>query len=641
MKNNKNEPKYGSHKTRGQALRATQRTVDDAKKTLERFSSISVNKQDDHYEKGKLKITFLGGLYDVGEKNMSVIEYGDCAIVLDCGIDLSVELPSINYVINDFSYLETIKHKIKGYVITHGHLDHIGGLKHTVPKYPAPIYGSRYTIGVIQKTFDDEQHISGGYSPELVIADMENHDKLKVGEFFVEFIRVTHAIPDPSAVCIDTPVGRIIATGDFRLDPEPLDKRPVDKERFKQLGRDGVLLLMSDSSYADEEGRTPTEHTLEPSYSELITRAKERIFVAVFSSNINRTQMIINAAVASGRRVAFDGRSMLSYAEIALRQGILKIPKGAIVPMAQVNNLPVSKVLIMCTGGQGEPNAALQRMSEGTHKYIKLTSGDTVLISSSPIPGNEISYDEISNRLSAAGVNLFRHVTHKLDGCGPLHVSGHAKRDELREMITMVQPKYFIPVHGGALRRKYHADLAVKTGVVKNNIALPKNGEAIYFEQNTMSKSYPVRSGSLLIDQSGSIVETPIVQDRLVLSESGFLSIGLTIDNQSQKSVTNPSIDSRGYVSITTNNKLVADLQKGLVRAVDQRFGRVDGDRFQDEIKDYVSQFLFERTNQTPTIILDVHVVSKPKPNRDSKDTAVDNQQRFKELRKQLLTAAS
>jgi ribonuclease J len=340
-----------SQKTRGAAIRAQRRNQDDANKAVNQYADAS---QKTHTraniikdEAEKLKLTFLGGLEDVGEKNMAVIEYDNQAIILDCGNNLSVDLPGVNYEINDTAYLETIKHKIKAYVITHGHLDHIGGLRHIVPKFPAPIYGSRYTIGITEKSFaDDETKESSDFKPEFVIADLDTHAQLKIGTFQVEFIRVTHAIPDASAICITTPVGRIIATGDFRLDPEPLDHRPTDITRLKELGDQGVLLLLSDSSYADVEGRVPTESTLQQTFYDIIDNAEGRIFVAAFSSNMNRAQMIINAAVAAGRSVALDGRGMLSYAEVAVRQGILKVPKGTIVPITQSATIADNKLVI-------------------------------------------------------------------------------------------------------------------------------------------------------------------------------------------------------------------------------------------------------------------------------------------------------
>lgn len=634
-----------SQKTRGAAIRAQRLTQDDANKLVNQYADASqktrkrANVIMDSAE--KLKLTFLGGLDGVGEKNMAVLEYGNHAIILDCGNNLSVDLPGVNYEINDTTYLESIKHKIKGYIITHGHLDHVGGLRFVVPKFPAPIYGSRYTIGVIERTFSEEQ---SGYEPEFVTVNVDAHERLKLGEFFVEFIRVTHSIPDPTAICIDTPVGRIIATGDFRIDPEPLDNLPTDIARLKQLGDEGVLLLLSESSYSDVEGRTPTEHTLQDSFHDVIASAPGRIFVAVFSSNINRTQMIINAAVAAGRKVALDGRSMLGYVEIAVRQGILKVPKGMIVPLGQTANIPDGQLLVMCTGGQGEPNAALQRMSEGQHKYINLKVGDTVVISSSPIPGNEIRYEQSSNRLSKKGVRLFRHPTHEIDGCGALHVSGHARRDELREMLAIIRPKFFIPVHGGCLARKYHAELGLQQGLPRQNVLLPDNGDSLYFTSETVEQGGQVPHGSLLIDQTGNIISGLVVKDRLMLSEAGILTVILTVDKKSGQLLSSPDIISRGFIAMRDSEELMSMFRAELRRAVQQRFNRVDFDRFKAELRDFVTQFLFNQTGQCPIVIPVVNVIGsktqaktagivkqKGLKNRESND-----QKRFQEMRLEL-----
>ena len=636
-----------SKQTRGAAIRAQRRNQDDAERQVNQYANASqkthkrANIIQDEAE--KLKLTFLGGLEDVGEKNMAVIEYGGDAIILDCGNNLGVDLPGVNYEINDTAYLETIKNKIKGYIVTHGHLDHIGGLRHIVPKFPAPMYGSRYTVGIIERTFAEEQT---GFEPQLVAANVDQHERLKIGAFWVEFIRVTHSIPDPTAICIDTPVGRLIATGDFRLDPEPLDNLPSDTERLKRLGDEGVLLLMSESSYADAEGRTPTEHTLQESFHDVIADARGRIFVAVFSSNINRTQMIINAAVAAGRKVALDGRSMLGYVEIAVRQGILKVPKGMIVPMQQTANIPDNQLLVMCTGGQGEPNAALQRMSEGEHKHINLKAGDTVVISSSPIPGNEVRYDQISNRLSGKGVTLFRHPTHELDGCGPLHVSGHARRDELREMIQLVRPEFFIPVHGGHLRRRYHADLAVEEGVPREQALLPTNGDSLYFTADTVEDGGKVPHGSLLVDQTGSIVSGLVVKDRLILGEEGILTAILTVDKKSGQLLTSPDIISRGFIAMRDSEELMALFRAELRRAVQQRFKRVDLDRFKAEMRDFITHFLYDQTGRSPIVIPVVNVIggrveaktvhTSKQPTAEEK--AIADQKRFQEMRARLLS---
>jgi len=639
-----------SSKTRGAAIRAQRRNQDDANKVVSRYAAATqkIYKQTNVIidEAKKLKVTFLGGLEDVGEKNMAIIEYQDQAVILDCGNNLSVDLPGVNYEINDTAYLEEIRHKIKGYIITHGHLDHIGGLRHTVPSFPAPIYGSRYTIGVIEKTFIDEAAETGkDFKPELVIANADSHEKLKVGNFDVEFIRVTHSLPDAAAVCIDTPVGRIIATGDFRLDPEPLDRMPTDTKRLQELGKEGVLLLLSDSSYADTEGRVPTESTLQQSFYDIIGRAPGRIFVAAFSSNMNRAQMIINAAVGADRKVSLDGRGMLSYAEIAVRQGILKVPKGTIVPISQAANIPAKQLLIMCTGGQGEPNAALQRMSEGQHKYVNLNKGDTVVISSSPIPGNEVRYDQISNRLSRKGVHLFRHPTHELDGCGPLHVSGHAKREENREMLQFTKPKFFIPVHGGTLRRTYHKELAIEEGLLRNNVFLPENGDSLYFTDKFAEQGGQVPHGSLLVDQNGKVVSGIVVKDRLMLSEEGIVAVILTVDKKSGQLLTSPDIISRGFIAMRDSEELMSQFRSELRRAVQQRFKRVDFDRFKTEVRDFVTHFLFDQTGHAPIVIPVVNIVGGKVEARTfhinkqlSAEAKADaDQKRFQEMRARLL----
>lgn len=616
---------------RGAAMRAQRRNQDDAHRILSQYTDASQKslKPGAHIASTgeKLKVTFLGGLADVGEKNMAIIEYKDEALILDCGNNLHVDLPGINHEINDTAYLETIKHKVKAYIITHGHLDHMGGLRHIVPKFPAPIYGSRYTIGIIEKVF--EEAVPGQleeFVPKLFAVDLDNHQRHQIGtSFSVEYIRVTHAVPEAAAICIDTPVGRIIATGDFRLDPEPLDKKPTDIEQLKALGRQGVLLLLSESSYVDIEGRTPTESTLQQSFYDIIDSARGRIFVTSFSSNMNRTQMIINAAVAAGRKVMLDGRGMLSYAEIAVRQGILKVPKGTIVSSAQAHSIADDKLLVMCTGGQGEPNAALRRMSDGEHKTIKLKPGDTVVVSSTPIPGNEIRYDEIGNKLSRIGVKLFRHPTHELDGCGPLHVSGHARRDELREMIQFTKPRFLIPVHGGTLRRTYHAELGAQEGIPRKNIALPENGDCLYFTKSGMEPGGQVPHGSLLVDQTGAVVSGVVVKDRLLLSENGIMAIVLTIDKKSGQLLTSPDIISRGFIPMRGNEKLMEKFRNELRRATLQRFKRVDLDRFKAELRDHVTHFLFEETGGSPLIIPVVNIVgersgaSRENPQKESR----------------------
>lgn len=640
---------------RSAALRAQKRVSADAQKIANQYSAAPIAKPTKGEKRranliaetaDKLKITFLGGQEEVGEKNMQVVEWGNDALVIDCGNNLGVDLPGVNYSIADPSYLDSIKHKLKGYVITHGHLDHMGGLRHIAPKAPAPIYGSRFTLGVVSKTFEDAAAETGlQFKPDLQVMNMDNHERLKLGVFTIELVRITHSVPESACVVVDTPAGRIINTGDWRLDPEPLDEKPTDADRLRQLGDEGVMLLMSDSCYTMVPGRMPTEHTLQDSFHDIINRAEGRIFCAVFSSNMNRVQMIVNAAVASGRRVALDGRSMMGYAEIAVRQGILKIPKGTVLAMREMPNIPDDRVLVICTGGQGEPGAALQRMAEGEHKHIKLKQGDTVIISSNPIPGNERRYQAIGDDLARRGVHLFRQPTHEVDGCGPLHVGGHARRDEHREMLHIVRPKFFLPIYGGALNRKYYEDMAVEEGWPRKNVIQAENGNQFAFTSDKFEQLPDVPHGSLLVDQTGSIVSNVVVKDRVLLSESGLVAVIITVDKKTGELLTSPDIVSRGFIYIRENEDLMKGLRAEVKRAVAQRFKRIDIDRFKAELKDHITHYLYEQTQRSPIVIPVVNVVggkgdvktASGGRTKSSEDIAVEQEKRFQEMRARLL----
>lgn len=616
---------------RGEAVRAGRRNFETADKAVDRWNVFE--KHHEHavssiprLEPERLRITILGGLEGIGEKNMSVIEYGNDAIIVDCGFDLSVDLPGVNFAIPATNYLDSIKDKIRAYVITHGHMDHTGGLPYVVPKYPAPIYGSHFTVGMVQKQFENVQENGIDFEPDVVELHMDNHQRMVVGPFTIEALRITHSIPDASAIIIDTPVGRILNTGDFRLDPEPLDHQPSDIARLKQAGQEGIMLLMSESTNTRFLGRTPTEHTLQESFNDIFARAPGRIFVAIFSTNMNRIQMIINSAAAAGKKVAFDGRSMMWVAELAVRLGNLKIPKGTVVPMREAPNVKDDQLVVVCTGGQGEPNAALQRMSIGEHKHIKLKEGDTVIVSSSPIPGNEVRYQQIGNDLAERGVYIFRHPSREVDGCGPLHVSGHANRDEHREMIEMTRPKWLLPIHGGMLDRKYHQDVAVEAGMDRKNVILARNGSIIEFDkEGSLYDGLEAPAGAVLVDQTGAVVPGLVAKDRLLMSEEGMVVVMLTVDKKTGRLLTSPDIITRGFIYIRDNTELMDGLRAELKRAAAQRFTRVDLDRFKVELKDHISHYLYEHTRRSPVLIPVVNVIGsngqsnqKPKPQADS-----------------------
>jgi ribonuclease J len=344
--------------------------------------------------------------------------------------------------------------------------------------------------------------------------------------------------------------------------------------------------------------------------------------------------------------VALDGRSMMSYAEIAVRQGILKIPKGTVLPMHEMPNIPDRQVLVICTGGQGEPRAALQRMAEGEHRHIKLKEGDTVVVSSTPIPGNEVRYQEIGNDLIRRGVTLFRHPTHEIDGVGPMHVSGHAARDEYREILHIVRPKYFIPIYAGALHRKYFKELAIEEGMPRNNVIDAQNGDQLLFDENSWTLGGKAPYGSLLVDQTGSVVSNVVVKDRVLLSEEGLVAVILTVDKKTGNLLTSPDIISRGFIYMRDNEEIMNGLRLEVKRAVQQRFKRVDLDRFKAELKDHITHYLFEQTQRSPIVIPVVNVISgkgqevqtvHQSKTKTAEEIAVDQQKRFQEMRARLL----
>ena len=590
-----------------------------------------------------------------GSKNMIVIEYGNDAVVIDAGSDLGVDLPGINYGIADTTYLDQITRKIKGFVLTHGHLDHIGGLPHILPKYPGvPVFGSRFTIGRVEEIFENfGLPMPDGFELRTVIMNETNHERLKVGAFFVELIRVTHSIPGSTSVVIDTPVGRIVNTGDFRFDPNPLDHEKTDMERFNQLGKEGVLLLMSESTTSDRPGRTPSESIIEQSIVDIMEGAQGRIFMAMFSTNVNRVQMVVNAAVKHGRKIALDGRSLVSTLEMAVRNGFMKIPKGTIVPIASVANMQTEHVVVVCTGVQGEPNSALQRMSMGEHRNVKLEARDTVILSGSPIPytGNDALVRSMVDEFLKKGVHVYRHESHEVDNCGPLHVSGHGSMEEYGEMIDMLKPKFLLPIYGDFTAKKYHIDLAVEHGIPRANTINNDNGQVIVLTPTSMKIDGEVPHGTVLVDQTGAIVSTIVVKDRVLLAEEGLVAVILTIDKKTGSLLTSPDIISRGFIYMKDNEELMNALRAELRRAVTQRFKRVDLDRFKAELKDYVTHFLFEQTQRSPIVIPVVNIIGgrperqgtittsngQPTAEKTPEEMALEQQRRFAQMRQRLL----
>jgi ribonuclease J len=643
--------------SKGAAIRAQKRNAQMANKIASGYSNAEATKLEKRAnvidDRPRLKVIGLGGMDGGGSKNMIILEYQNDALVIDTGNDLGVDLPGINYGIADISYLETIKNKIKGYIITHGHLDHIGGLPHILPKVPAPVYGSKFTIGRVEEIFENfGVPMPEGFELKTIIMNDANHERLKISSFFVELVRVTHSIPGSTGAIIDTPVGRVFATGDFRFDPNPLDHERTDMDRLKQIGKEGVLLLLSESTTTEREGRTPSESTIEPTFKELLDQAPGRVIIAIFSTNVNRIQMVINAAVHHGRKIALDGRSMTSTLEMAVRNGFVRIPKGTFIPINSANNIPDNKLVVICTGSQGEPNSALMRMSSGDHKHIKMKAQDTVILSSTPIPesGNDALIGDMVDDLMRKGVHIFQHVTHDLDGIGPLHVSGHASEEEFHEMIRYIKPKFFVPVYGSYKSKQRHIEYAIEEGVPRKNTYNAENGDVIAFTDDKMEHIGQVPHGTVLVDQTGSIVSNIVIKDRIMMAQDGIVTVVLTVDRKAGASLTSPDIISRGFIYMRDNEELMSELREELRRAIKQRFKRVDLDRFKQEIKEHVTHFLYEKTQRSPIVIPVINVIGKgaatsktvsngvkATPEELAREKAIEQARRFAQLRQQLL----
>lgn len=641
--------------SRGAAVRAQKRSQADAQRVANQYQSAAAiaiprerraNVIDDS---PRLRVIGLGGMDGGGSKNMILVEYMNDAVIMDCGNDLGVDLPGINYGIADTTYLDTIKHKIRGYIITHGHLDHIGGLPHIVPKYPAPIYGSKFTIGRVEEIFENfGLPMPEGFELRTVMMNENTHERLKVGPFFVELVRITHSIPGSTCIVLDTPVGRLINTGDFRFDPNPLDHEASDYDRLRELGDEGVLALLSESTTVERPGRTPSESTIEQSFIDIMANAPGRIFIGLFSTNMNRVQMLINAATHHGRKVAMDGRSMVSTLEMAVRHGFVKVPKGTFVPIASVPNMKDQDVVVVCTGSQGEPSSALQRMASGEHRHIKLKEQDTVVLSSTPIPesGNDSLIGDMVDGLVRKNVHVFEHRNHILDNVGPLHVSGHASRDEYAEMIQLTQPKFFVPIYGAYRVKQRHVELAIEQGIPRKNCLNVDNGDVMSFTADAVAVDGKVPHGTILVDQTGAIVSNVVVKDRVLLSEEGLVSIVLTIDKRSGNLLTSPDIISRGFIYMRDNEDLMNGLRHELRRAVQQRFKRIDLDRFKAELKDHITHYLFEQTQRSPIVIPVVNIIGgkvEAKTVHQSKtktgeEIAKEQEKRFQQMRERLLS---
>lgn len=543
-----------------------------------------------------IKIIPLGGLGEIG-KNITLYEYDGDMFLVDCGMSFPDEdTPGVDIVIPDFTYVLENKDKIKGLVVTHGHEDHIGAIPYLLRNFNLPIYATRLTIGLIEGKLKEHKLLSGA---KLNV--VSPGEKVTLGKFTVEFIHVNHSIPDAVGFAITCNAGTVVQTGDFKIDTTPIDDYVIDIARFAELGKKGVLALLSDSTNAERPGFTPSEKLVGESFSNLFKKAEgHRIIVATFSSNIHRIQQIIDEAARCDRKVVISGRSMQNVVNVAAELGYLKVPDGILVELETLRNYKPDELVIITTGSQGEPLSALHRIAFSEHRQIELIPGDVIIISATPIPGNEKLVGKVINELMRRGANVVYEKMYDV------HVSGHACQEELKLMMSIVKPKYFIPVHGEQKHLYKHSVLAGNMGIPKDNIIIPINGEVIELTKRSIKYTQTVTAGRVLVDGFGvGDVGSIVLRDRKHLAEDGIIVVNVAIDSVTREVVSGPDVVSRGFVYVKESEELMNELNEVVCDVLEKCYvtNVRDWNAIKTKIKDSVAKFLFSRTHRSPMIL--------------------------------------
>lgn len=543
----------------------------------------------------KLSLIPLGGLGEIG-KNMMVVKYGDNILVIDSGLMFpEEEMLGIDIVIPDITYLLENKDLIRGIVLTHGHEDHIGGLPYVLKQINVPVYGSRLTLGLLQGKLK-ENNMMGGVKLHAI----KPRDHVQIGPFKVEFIRVSHSIPDSVAIAIHTPLGIVLHTGDFKFDQTPVDGEVTDFHKLAELGDKGVLVLMSDSTNVERPGFTLSERTVGATFDESFRNAKNRIIVATFASNVHRLQQAISAAYKYNRKVAVAGRSMVNVVNIASELGYLTIADDMLVDLDTIKELPPEQVVILTTGSQGEPMSALTRMANSDHRHVEILPGDTVIISASPIPGNEKLVAKTVNNLFKQGAEVI------YESFSGIHVSGHPSQEELKLMINLVRPKFLVPVHGEYRHLMKHAQLAQGMGLPAENIFVTENGQVLEFTKDSGRLAGRVTAGRVLVDGLGvGDVGNIVLRDRKQLSQDGILIVVVTIDKAAGAVVAGPDIVSRGFVYVRESEKLMEDAREKVKSALErcEERGITEWATIKSNVRDTLGKYLYEKTRRRPMIL--------------------------------------
>lgn len=543
----------------------------------------------------KIKITPLGGLHEIG-KNMTVFEYGSDLIILDCGLAFpDDDMLGVDMVIPDITYLQKHKNRIRGIVLTHGHEDHIGAIPYVLKEFNVPVFGTKLTLGILQNKLSEHGILN---STKLNVVNPGT--TFSLGEFKIEFIRSNHSIADAVAVALHTPAGVILHTGDFKIDSTPINGEMIDLGRIGELGKNGVLLLLSDSTNAERKGYTMSESTVGATFDNVFENCNKRIFVATFASNIHRVQQIINSAVKYGRKVAVSGRSMENVLAAAIELGYMDIPKNTLITLDEINRYPKDKVVIVTTGSQGETMSALSRMAFSGHKKVNIEADDLVIISASPIPGNEKAISNVINELLKHGAEVI------YESLADVHVSGHACQEELKIILALAKPKYFMPVHGEYKHLSRHRDLALQMGIPSKNIFMMENGNVLEVSNTSGKITGTVPAGRVLVDGLGvGDVGNIVLRDRKHLSEDGIIIVVTTIDKDIKSVVAGPDIISRGFVYVREAEDLMESMREKAAEVLDECLSHntFDWASLKAQLKNELGSFIFAKTKRKPMIL--------------------------------------
>lgn len=545
-------------------------------------------------KKEKLMIIPLGGLGEIG-KNMTVIQYGNDIIVIDAGLAFpDDDMFGIDLVIPDMSYLIENRDKVRAVVITHGHEDHIGGLSYLLNEVNVPVYATKLVCGLIEGKLK-ENHITN-----YTLNEVHHGDEVQIGCMKVGFIHTNHSIPDASALYFRTPVGTVVHTGDFKVDMTPVDGKQMDMHKFAELGRRGVLLLMSDSTNAERPGYTESETTVGHAFRKAFRAAKGRIILATFASNISRIQQAINTAIQFKRKVTVLGRSMVNNVQVAIELGYLDVPEGVLIEPDELNRYPADQVLILTTGSQGEPMAGLSRMASNNHRSVSIMPGDTVIISATPIPGNETGVGRTIDNLMRLGANVIAGRDKKI------HVSGHASQEELKLMLGLIKPNYFVPIHGEYRMLRTHGDLAVMMGVDKDHVLIGDNGQIFEFSNRSGHKTGHVNAGRVFVDGLGvGDVGNIVIRDRQQLAMEGVVIVVMTLAKGTSHPLAGPDIVSRGFVYVRDFEELIREAHDRVAAVLERcEAGNIrEWAVIKSQVRDTLSRYLYEKTRRRPMIL--------------------------------------